>query len=72
MKKHLYDESGIGINGGIRELDSTIKTFVDNVYDNFNEYLDADLELYILEEVMSQFCYKRIQCQVKHKTEVLK
>lgn len=64
-KKHLYNEDGTGVNGGVTELDDVIKAFVDNVYDSFDVYLDSDLELYVLEEVMARFCYKRIQCKVK-------
>ena len=65
MKKHIYEQNGTGVNGGINEMDTDIKTFVDNIYNKYNDYLDADLELYILEEVMSRFCYKRLQCQIE-------
>lgn len=65
-KKHIYEQNGTGVNGGIKELDTDIKTFVDNIYNTYNGYLDSDLELYILEEVVSRFCYKRIQCQIEH------
>lgn len=66
MKKHIYEQNGTGVNGGIEGLDTDIKTFVDNIYNTYNGYLDGDLELYILEEVMARFCYKRIQCQIEH------
>ena len=69
MKKHLYNENGTGVNGGISEIDDKIKAFVDDVCDNFGDYLDADLELYVLEEIMARFCHKRIHRQVEEKNK---
>ena len=52
MNKHLYEENGTGTNGN-NELSIKVKNFVDDVCNSFGDYLDADLELYIMEDIMT-------------------
>lgn len=67
MKKHLYKENGTGTNGD-NEISIKVKKFVDDMCDSFSDYLDADLELYIMEDIMAEFCHRRI----KRRLEVIK
>jgi hypothetical protein len=67
MKKHLYEENGTGTMGD-NEISIKVKKFVDDMYNSFGDYIDADLELYIIEDIMTEFCHKRI----KRRLEVIK
>ena len=64
MKKHLYEEDGSGTNGNL-DLDLAVNNFVDNLINDVGlDYLDAELELYILESIMTRFSYHRIKTKV--------
>lgn len=63
-KKHLYAENGSGTMGD-KELDLAVNNFVDNLIKNIGtKYVDAELELYILETIMTRFSYHRIKTKV--------
>ena len=63
-KKHLYEINGTGTNGN-DEITLKVNAFVDDICKNFPEYVDAELELYIVEEILSRFCYRRIKKRVE-------
>lgn len=67
MNKHLYEENGTGTNGN-NELSIKVKNFVDDVYNTFSDYPDDELELYIMEDIMAEFCHRRI----KRRCEIIK
>ena len=67
MKKHLYEENGTGTNGD-NEIFIKVKNFVDDVCNTFSDYPDDELELYIMEDIMAEFCHRRI----KRRVEVIK
>ena len=64
MKEHLYNPDGTGTLG-CPEIDKDIDAFVDNIAEKFSDYNDAELELYVIESVVTRFCYHRIQKKVK-------
>ena len=63
-KKHLYEINGTGTNSD-NEITLKVDTFVDDICENFPEYVDAELELYIVEEILSRFCYRRIKKRIE-------
>ena len=69
MNKHLYEENGTGTNGN-NELSIKVKNFVDDIYNTFSDYPDDELELYVMEDIMTEFCHKRIKrrLEIIHKT----
>ncbi len=67
MKRHLYEENGTGTNGD-NEISMKVKNFVDDIYNTFSDYPDDELELYVMEDIMAEFCHKRI----KRRLEVIK
>ena len=64
-KKHLYETNGTGTNGN-NEITLKVDAFVDEMCKNFSEFPDAELELYIIEDIMTRFCHKRILKRVEN------
>lgn len=64
MNKHLYKSDGTGTNGN-NDITLKVNAFVDDICKSFPEYNDAELELYIMEDIISRFCYNRIKKRVE-------
>lgn len=64
-KKYLYTDASVDV---IQELEINIENFVDTVIENYGDDYDrANLELYIVEAIMTRFAYHRIKTMVANK-----
>lgn len=64
-KKRLYADASVDV---IHELEIDIEDFVDTVIEKYgDEYDRANLELYIIESIMTRFAYHRIKTMVANK-----
>ena len=59
MSKRLYKKDGSGPIGDV-EIDYEIERFVRNILKTYSKYNEAELELYIVEGIMSEFISARI------------
>lgn len=60
MSKHLYKKDGSGTIGDF-EIDRKITAFVEDIVTSNSKYNNAELELYVMEQVMGEFLRLRVR-----------